>query len=255
MQAKIHKPTVAAAFSAAANTYDAAAFIEQEIGQRLIARLTELSLQPQYILDLGCATGYFTEQLQQLYPHATIIGIDFALGMLEFANRQRPGIYSAADAECLPFANLQFDLIFSNCCMPSISNLPELFIELERVLALNGKILFATFGPDTLYELGLENSWPDMHIIGDLLLQQNYKDPVVDMEYLTFTYNKLLTLCEDLQLTGSFNIDSSQLQDANLPCQATFEIIYGIAEKSSVKKQFKDAAGNSYIAVEEITYL
>lgn len=255
MQSKIHKPTVAAAFSAAANTYDQAAFIEQEIGHRLIARLTELSLQPQYILDLGCGTGFFTAQLQMMYPHATIIGIDFALGMLDFANLQRPGLYLGADAECLPFANLQFDLIFSNCCMPSISNLPGLFIELERVLSPNGKVLFTTFGPDTLYELGLDNAWPDMHIIGDLLLQQNYKDPVVDMEHLTFTYNELLALCEDLQLTGSFNIDTSLLQDLNSPCQTTFEVIYGIAGKSTAKKQFKDAAGNSYIAIEEITYL
>lgn len=255
MQSRLHKPTIAAAFGNAANTYDQAAFVEQEVGQRLLARLSELSLQPQYILDLGCGTGYFIAQLQNIYPNATIIGLDFAFGMLKFAKLKRPALYTCADAEALPFAKLQFDLIFSNCCLLSIINLPGLFVELERVLSPNGKILFSTFGPDTLQELGLETSWPDMHIIGDLLLQQNYKDPVVDMEHLTFTYNKLLTLCEDLQLTGSFDINTTQLVGANLPFQATFEVIYAIAGKSNSKKQFKDTAGNTYVAIEEIKYL
>ena len=134
----MNKLEIAAAFSDAAPTYDQAAFIEQEIGQRLMQRLEYIKINPKYILDLGCGTGYFTRQLQNRYPGATIIGIDIAFGMLKFASASTTLHYCCADAECLPFANQQFDLIFSNCCLPSIKNFEVLFKEINRVLNIDG---------------------------------------------------------------------------------------------------------------------
>ena len=61
------KKVIANAFSAAAKLYDRAAAIEQEIGQRLLERLSLVNLTPKHILDLGCGTGYFTRKLQKLF--------------------------------------------------------------------------------------------------------------------------------------------------------------------------------------------
>ncbi len=250
-----NKLAIASAFSAAAATYDQAAYIEQEIGKRLIAKLSDLELQPQWILDLGCGTGAFTRHLQALYPFANIIGLDIAFGMVNFAKSQHKTV-CCGDAELLPFLNTQFDLIVSNCCLPSINNLPGLFIELMRVLKINGVLLFTAFGPDTLQALALDNSWPDMHVIGDILLEQNYKNPVLDTEHLTFTYNKLLTLCTDLQNSGAYNIDTNGIIDINLPFNAVFEVIYGIATKQqTARAQYKDQHGNVYIPITDLTVL
>jgi malonyl-CoA O-methyltransferase len=252
----MNKLEIAAAFSAAAKTYDQAAFIEHEIGQRLMQRLEYIKINPKYILDLGCGTGYFTRQLQDRYPSATIIGLDIAFGMAKFASDNTQLQYCCGDAEQLPFLDMQFDLIFSNCCLPSIENFEILFAELKRVLNLDGMLLVTTFGPDTLQELRITSNWQDMHQIGDLLLQQQYKDPVVDTEKLTFTYKKLQTLLMDLQASGSFEIDFSNAENLEQPCAITYEIIYCHAQKqTTTKKQYTDTAGNTYIPVTKLPTL
>lgn len=252
----MNKSSIAASFSAAATTYEQAAFVEQEIGLRLVQRLEYIKINPKYILDLGCGTGYFTRQLQSLYPGATIIGLDIAFGMVKFANSSANLQYCCADAEQLPFLDLQFDLIFSNCCMPSIDHLGILFLELNRILKTDGVLLFSTFGPDTLQEFAVTSNWQDMHHIGDLLLQQQYKNPVVDSERLFFTYKQLETLLTDLNNTGAFNIDTSCVTDLNKPCSATFEVIYGQALKQAViQKQRKDKSGNTYVPINSINII
>lgn len=248
----MNKYSIAASYSAAATKYDQAAVVEQEIGQRLMQRLEYIKINPKYILDLGCGTGYFTQQLQNRYPGATIIGIDIAFGMVKFASNNKPLPYCCADAEQLPFFDMQFDLIFSNCCLPSIDNIDLLFFELNRVLNTDGLLLFTTFGPNTLQELALETRWQDMHHVGDLLLQQQYKNPVVDTETLIFTYKKLQTLLVDLQDSGSFKIDFSNATNLQEPCAITYEVIYCHAQKQLSKKQYTDTFGNIYIPITKI---
>lgn len=254
MEKPTYKQAIAAAFSAVAETYGKAAHIEHEIGIRLLDKLVALKPQPNYILDLGCGPASFYAQLHQLYPHATIIGLDIAFAMLNFA-KTNSNILCCADAEFLPFFDQQFDLVFSNCCFPSIQNLPGLFVEIQRVLKTHGTLLFSTFGPDTLQELGLGKLWPDMHLIGDLLMQQNFKDPVTEMEFIKTQYASLLDLCNDLQEAGSFILDTTQMNSLHSPFIATFEIIYGTATKQNTSKQFKDEQGNIYIPIDKITFL
>lgn len=251
----LRKQAIAASFSKAANGYDNFAIVEQEIGKRLLQRLECIKLQPRYILDLGCGTGYFAKQLQVLFPQAIIIGIDIAFGMIKIASINTEQQYCCADAEHLPFVAQQFDLIFSNCCMPSMQNPTALIAEAQRVLTIDGLFLFTTWGPDTLYELGIELNNHEMHQVGDLLLQQQYKNPVVDTEQLIFSYNKLQILLEDLQQSGSFEIDFTQMENLQLPCKATFEVVYGHAWNQPNKKQVTDSLGNAYVPLSDLKIL
>lgn len=253
-----HKQKIAAAFSAAANTYDQAAYVEQEIGTRLLERLSCIKIQPLRILDLGCGTGYFTQRLHSLFPQATIIGIDLAFGMVNYASKNQPGPeYCCADAELLPFANKTFDLIFSNCCFMAANNLENLSCELQRILAKNGLLLFTTLGPDTLKEFSLTDNWLDMHHVGDIFVQANFANPVIDVETITFTYAALNDLLQDLQETGNYEIaDRSQIANLHQPCSATFEVIYGHAQGSSVNRsQYTDSHGQVYVPIDQITHL
>lgn len=253
MQTKVNKQSIAAAFAKAAVTYDQAAAVEQEIGARLIKRLISLNRQPLHILDIGCGTGHITQQLHKLFPNANIIGIDLALPMVKLATDNTRLQYCCADAEQLPFQMQQFDLIFSNCCINNIADLPNLFTEVKRVLTSDGVLIFTTFGPSTLQELGLQQIYPDMHNIGDILTFLEYNNPVVDMECLIFTYKQLRTLLLDLQQTGAYQINLETVDDLTKSCSATFEVIYGIAwQQKTANKQVKDKFGNTYIPVTEI---
>ena len=84
------KVAIARTFSRVAKHYDEAAFVQEEIGQRLLERCQWLKVQPASILNLGSACGRFTQALQKLYPKAQIIGLDGAFGMCEIALKKLP---------------------------------------------------------------------------------------------------------------------------------------------------------------------
>ena len=73
------------AFSRAAATYDSAAVLQREIGNRMTQRLDYVKLAPQAVLDAGCGTGEAVGELAARYPAARIIALDAAVPMLSIA--------------------------------------------------------------------------------------------------------------------------------------------------------------------------
>jgi len=249
------------AFERAAGTYDAAAALQNEVGNRLVERLDLIRMQPRRILDLGAGTGVFARVLGKRYRKALVIALDIAPAMLQHARRrggwwQRP-LCVCGDAESLPFRDDSFDFIFSNLMLQWCIDLPAALAELRRVLAPGGLLLFTTLGPDTLIELRASwevvdgyvhvNPFMDMHDVGDALLQARWAEPVMDSEHITVTYRDLGTLMQDLKQIGAHNMNRDRARgltgkrrfqafvaayerlrrDGVLP--STYEVVYGHA--------------------------
>lgn len=208
------------AFDKQAPEYDKAALIQQEIGQRLFERLSLLKIQPKYILDLGCGSGFFSGQLKKKYPNATIIGLDLAHGMLLQAKKKqrfrRKWPLVNSDMLQMPFPDGLFDLVFANQVIHWGSSMPLVFRELNRVMNTNACLMFTTLGPDTFKELkqawhGVNafahvNAFVDMHDLGDSLLAEHFLEPVVDMAFLSVHYKTLPQLVRSLKMQGVKNI-------------------------------------------------
>lgn len=267
--------TIRQVFQRAALTYDSAALLAREIGDRLIEHLDWMRLKPQRILDLGAGTGYISRLLRERYPVADIINVDFAQNMLR---QTKSTACVCADAMKLPFMQDAFDLVVSNLMLPWCEQLPEILAETHRVLQPSGLFLFSSFGPDALGEL--RASWAtvddmphvhlflDQHDIGDALLHAHFADPIMQAEWLTLTYQKITTLFSDLKNSGAQNVlrerrqtltgkhrfqrflaeyDTYRDEHGLLP--ATFEIIYGHCWKAQTRK---DHPQEFLIAVEDI---
>ena len=262
------KKEVSKSFNKSSSKYEVLAEVQNAIGRRLIARLAYLKIAPKYILDLGCGPGNFTKELKELYPKAHVVGLDLAINMLDVAKskqtwRKKWSLVNA-DMQLLPFENAQFDLIFSNQVIHWGESIPLVLKELNRVLAINGCLMFTTLGPDTFIELkesfkSVDNfahviDFLDMHDIGDILLAEHYENPVIDMEKLTIKYAKLASLLLSLQgqgvkninpkrrstLTGKnrwINFENEMLKfktnDDKYPL--TYEVIFGHAWKGNLK--------------------
>lgn len=278
----LDKHRVHMAFSKAADRYDQAAVLQLEVGQRLLQRLDYVKLQPTRILDIGCGTGQQTDALLKRYPKAEIIGLDFALPMLQHTQRRgrwlRRPTCVCADLDALPFAQQSFDLIFSNMAMQWSAQPAATFSRIHALLKPEGLFMFSSLGPDTLLEL--RQAWAqvssaehvhrfvDMHDYGDMLMQVQFADPVMDMERIVMTYPDVTRLMRDLKaigannagsnrpanLTGRGQLDALQAayanyRDADGRLPATYEIIYGHAWGA---QQRQGSEGEVRVAVESI---
>jgi len=223
-------------FARAASTYDRAAALQREIGARMAQRLDYVKLAPETILDAGCGTGEAIGELALRYPAARLVAFDIALPMLAAARertRTRRSLlqrllqplgrnksatrvgYVCADIGALPFPGVCADLVWSNLALHWVNDLPRAFAEFRRVLRVGGLLSFTTFGPDTLRELrsafaGVDasthvNRFIDMHDIGDMLVHAGFADPVMDMEYVTLTFESPRALLDELQASGATN--------------------------------------------------
>ena len=216
----LDRAAIRRSFAAAADQYDAFAFLQREVGTRMLERLDYILAEPKVILDLGAGTGEQTAALAKRYPRAVTYGLDLAEPMLKKMRKRsswrRPLRPVCADLQALPFADNSVDLIFSSLAMQWCEGLEQAFTEFRRVLRPGGFILFSTFGPDTLTEL--RQSWAavdarehvhnfiDMHIVGDAMLQAGLAEPVMDVENLTLTYNKVHDLMRELKGIGAHNV-------------------------------------------------
>ena len=277
---EIDKKMMRRAFSRAAAGYDASAVLQREVCTRMLERLDYIKMKPARLLDAGCGTGWGGRQLAEKYPDAQTISLDIAIGMLQTA-QSRSGWWRklfgggrqmavCGDVEALPLATGSIEMVWSNLAVQWCNDLPATFVELHRVLKTEGLLMFSTFGPDTLKELRLAfngvddnnhlNRFADMHDVGDMLVQADFSEPVMDMEYMTLTYDDVRGVLQDLKAIGAHNATQGRGQglmgksafnrllenyeklrrDGKLP--ATYEIVYGHAWKPTPRVTREGAA-------------
>ncbi len=228
------KHAIRRAFERAALTYDAAAFLQQEVARRLDDHLDGVKVDPAMILDAGCGTGFAFDLLKARYPKAGVIGLDIAQAMLRVASDRhgRPGGWRGllnrfalgtapllpvcADLEHLPLKGNSVEMVWSSLALQWVDDLEATFRGVQRVLKPGGLFLFASFGPDTLKELraatsGIDehhhvNQFIDMHDVGDALVHAGFSNPVMEMEHVTLTYTDLSGLLRELKDIGAHTV-------------------------------------------------
>ncbi len=236
------KTQISKSFSRSAEHYEKNAFVQREIGERMMERLAYLTMKPRLILDLGAGTGLFTEKLSKLYPNALVVASDISLTMLHQA-QNKPSLLTQggliqADFMQLPFEDAIFDLIFSNQVIHWASNMRGLFKELHRVLKPSGCFFFSTLGPSTFKELNgawriadpfaHTHAFLDMHEVGDALLSEAFLDPVIDREDLSVHFSSIHALLRSLKAQGVCNVNPKRNGGLTTPAVfKRFEAAFG----------------------------
>ena len=127
------------------------ALLAREIDPAFAARagLILRHLQPAAngrILDVGCGRGFYVKALADLYPDATVIGIDYSRDYLTAA-AAHTGCAAAplarADARVLPFPSGAFDGVVCSEVLEHIVEDDAALAELCRVLADDGVLLIS----------------------------------------------------------------------------------------------------------------
>lgn len=218
-QPRLDKSKIKRSFSAAANRYDGLAGLQRRVGLDLLD-LFPLHDGANRVLDMGCGTGFLTGQLAASTAVQRLIALDIALPMLATSRQCLPVAtvdYVCADAEQLPFADACLEAIFSNLALQWIANLPGLFADCRRVLKPGGELVFAIFGPDTLWEL--KQAWAGVdaytHVnefysgdeIGRFLREAGFETAAVKGRLYRLDYPSVMDLMKELKGIGAHNVN------------------------------------------------
>ncbi|MGE8160314.1 methyltransferase domain-containing protein [Paraburkholderia sp. NPDC080076] len=292
-------------FDRRAATFSDVAFLPREIAQRMRERLDYIKVTPASVLDAGCGAGEDIPALRERFPEAPVFGSDLSQGMLTRALQHDSGDtswrrflpaslgkalgargprFAQADFSALPFAAGAFEFIWSNLALHWHSRPDLVFPEWQRVLKVNGLLMFSTLGPDSLKELrgayaeveaahGVASrkhviDFVDMHDLGDMLVESGFEIPVMDQEVLTITYKSPQSLLADVRRWGAYPFEreasssaaARRLHKALLAAlearrradgtiALTFEVIYGHAWKAAPRTT---AEGHGIVRIEDI---
>ncbi|WP_205972402.1 methyltransferase domain-containing protein [Paraburkholderia sp. Tr-20389] len=292
-------------FDRRAASFDDVAFLPREIAQRMRERLDYIKVNPAQVLDAGCGAGDDLPSLRERFPEAPVFGTDLSRAMLARAvshdaadtswRRFLPASlgkalgsrgprFAQADFSALPFASGAFEFIWSNLALHWHSRPDLVFPEWQRVLKVNGLLMFSTLGPDTLKELrgayaeieaahGVNThkhviDFVDMHDLGDMLVESGFEIPVMDQETLTITYKSPESLLADVRRWGAYPfrrealpgvasrrmhkallaaLEARRRDDGTIPL--TFEVIYGHAWKAVPRMT---PEGHGIVRIEDI---
>ncbi len=259
------------AFERAAAGYGKHDVLQRAVRDELLDRLHWLELEPVAALDLGSGPGDLARALHARYPAALTVALDWSWAMLATGRRTGGSVrFVGADARALPFPGDAFDLVVSALLLQWIDPLPRVLDEVRRVLRPRGAFLFATLGPDTLGELRrlfarvdeaehVLSFW-DMHVVGDLLVEAGFSEPVLDTSRIEILYPDLRALIAGLRGLGATNhrrdrpralggrgywkrLEAAAEAEIRMGegFPATFEVVYGLAWTSAVR--WREAEG------------
>ncbi|APC92072.1 MULTISPECIES: methyltransferase domain-containing protein [Francisella] len=224
-------------------------FIKNEIAQRLLKRLEFIKLDPKDILVTGYSDNNYVEKLHKRFPKADI-----------HTNQN---------------LKQQFDIIFSNSIIHLTDNLSQELDNYYQLLNDNGILLFSTFGDKsfaTLTEAFASvsnhkhtNNMIDLLTWGNTLQSSQYKTPAIESDLITFTYENINTLFNDIRhlnepladtsmhlgLTGK-NMWYDFVEKFKQNLKLEIEALYGYAIRKTQDNTLKSRANSNRISLEEL---
>ncbi|MBA5762565.1 malonyl-ACP O-methyltransferase BioC [Vibrio sp. 404] len=212
----VDKQAIADTFGKAAQSYDRHAAFQRDVGLRLLEMLPQ-DLSGKRVLDLGCGTGYFSQQLRD--RGAQVVCCDLSPAMLEQARRRcgSEGVeYQQGDAEMLPFDDQQFDYVFSSLALQWCQDLSLPLAQMRRVTRAGGEVLFSTLLDGSLFEL--KQAWAKVdsyqHVndfitvnqVKIALAQAHCKTHHLDLPTIIVWYSSAFSLMRDLKGIGANHV-------------------------------------------------
>ncbi|MGY6274715.1 malonyl-ACP O-methyltransferase BioC [Methylomonas sp. MgM2] len=254
------KTKVRRSFSSAARSYDDMAELQRRVGLELLKRFP-LDEGSGVLLDLGCGTGFLSNQLAMRVTDQRLIALDLAFPMLQTCRCNYPNMaarFVCADAESLPFSAGSVAQIYSNLALQWVQDLAATLAGFKDVLKRNGRLVFAIFGPETLAELKSAwaavdnyihvNTFYDTEAIEGFLELAGFRNICCERVVYKSRYPSVVSLMRELKGIGAHNvnrgrnpkpttkirlqkmIDCYEAQMSDRHIMASYEIIFVKAE-------------------------
>lgn len=232
-------------------------------------RLQIIRLQPRQLIDWWGWLGAGAGLLEQAYPAARRIVVEptDALRARSEAAAKRPWWsarrWQGATATVMDPSEAiasGSQLVWANMMLHAVADPPALFERWQRLLDVDGFVMFSCLGPGTLRELHAlyaRLGWPaptanfvDMHDLGDMLVHAGFADPVMDQELITLQWANAGALLDELRSLGG-NASPSRFEGLRTPRwrQRLLRELDALADaQGRVSLQFEVAYGHAFRA-------
>ena len=245
---------------------DASPWLHEEVARRMEERLQWMKLKPGKWVHWEPLRGGLQahELLTTRYPKSECYVVHGIQEQDQAARRRMtPAWFSPVRwlGPALHFGKplTPVGMLWANMALHMAADPQGLIVQWHQLLEADGFLMFSCLGPDTLREVRAvyaAQGWPppshaftDMHDWGYMLVHAGFAEPVMDMEYITLTYEDARGVLHDLKRIGAHNATAGRGQglmgknawsnlvenyersrrDGKLP--ATYEVIYGHAWK------------------------
>lgn len=185
-------------------------WLNELLATRMAERLQWIKAEVQQALLWQGLHGGGLAALRARYPQARLRSVeDTALPLLEARRRfwQRRDWVAPDQLDEAPV-----QLVWASQLLHAVPDPRALMARWHQLLAVDGFLMFSTFGPDSFIELRrlyaaedfgeLAPTWVDLHDIGDLLVETGFAEPVMDQERITLSWGEPDALWRDLGLLG-----------------------------------------------------
>ncbi len=145
----IDKELVKKRFSKSLNTYEDNAFVQKEMGAKLLQLLERKDFNS--IFEIGCATGLLTKQIKENLNYNSLTANDIVAEAQSYVEDIATD-FICEDIEKINF-DKKYDLIISNACLQWCNDINSTINKLLFALNDNGVLAFTLFGEDNLKEI------------------------------------------------------------------------------------------------------
>ncbi len=250
---------------------DSPPWLHQEVARRMAERLPVIRQAPERWLDWWAFTGAGAPVVQAVWPQAQRQVVEptpalqarsqqaLAAPWWAWGARRQAAAQPVWLSAEVPAGQAQ--MLWANLVLHTAADPAASLAAWHRALAVDGFLMFSSFGPDTLRELRAvyaDAGWPaphppfvDMHDLGDMLVHGGFADPVMDQDSIRLTWSSPQALLAELRgLGGHLGLarhaglrtprwHARLLQalaaraDADGRIGLTFELVYGHAYKAA----------------------
>jgi malonyl-CoA O-methyltransferase len=226
-------------------------WLSAELSERMNDKISLVKIIPSTVLEILPRAGRGLVLLRQNYPKAKLfatqaVGFGFLNTLKNLFGKGVPSFSAVSTLSNNQFdlKDAQVELVWaSNWLFTHDSTWEEELKEWRRVLKVDGLLMFSYLGPDTGQELrrlpNMKTVWGvDMHDMGDVLVRSGFADPVMDMEYLTLTYDQKELFLKDVISLKLLDLETYPIEiDAQIDAlrnqeglwTLTLEVVYGHA--------------------------
>lgn len=255
-----NKLKVRSNFDSAAQSYDLYAGPQKLISERLAERILRAvppTSRPIKILEIGCGTGFLTEQLLPFFPNAEIVVSDVSESMVKackekFADSKITPL--VMDGELPSFKESSFDLIVSSLTLQWFGSTQSSLAELGKLLRPGGQIFFSTLGERSFQEIreiyhkfSLRSGFQQLETLDGLndLMPDNCHS-CMEEEELPYYYTSAISFMRSIKQIGASTPVASYvplslrslkllIQATKGPCALTYHVLYGVCKKAHVQ--------------------